>query len=115
MTRRLLGVSLNHAASRRQVAGSNQPDPVLIAGLVASCWFVPHASAGVVTYNDLAELNDQMLQVNIGILDFSKAFDVIPHTRLLNKLKFYDLSEEVISWIREFLQVRKQKVIHQRG
>ena len=64
-----------------------------------------------VTYHDLAELNDQMLQVDIGILDFSKAFDVVPHTRLLNKLKFYGLSEEVISWIREFLHERKQKVM----
>ncbi len=34
MTRRLLGVSLNHIASLRQVGGATLPDPVVIAGLV---------------------------------------------------------------------------------
>ena len=49
-----------------------------------------------VTFHDLAELNDQKLQIDIGILDFSKAFDVVPRTRLLNKLKFYGSSTEVM-------------------
>ena len=64
-----------------------------------------------VTFHDLADLNDQMHQIDIAILDFSKAFDVVPHTRLLNKLQFYGISSEVCNWIREFLSGRKQRIM----
>lgn len=64
-----------------------------------------------VTMHELARYNDQSTQVDIGILDFSKAFDVVPHTRLLNKLKFYGLSVGVCRWIEEFLRDRTQRVV----
>ena len=39
--------------------------------------------------HDISSLHDKNTQVDIGILDFSKAFDVAPHQRLLNKFFFY--------------------------
>ena len=64
-----------------------------------------------VTMHDLFKLSDSGKQVDIGILDFSKAFDVVPHTRLLAKLKFYGLNPEVIRWIGNFLDGRTQRVM----
>ena len=33
----------------------------------------------LLTFHDLATIHNKGLQTNIGILDFSKAIDVIPH------------------------------------
>lgn len=44
------------------------------------------------------------------ILDFSKAFDSVPHERLLVKLDFYGIRGKMLNWIRAFLTNRKQKV-----
>ena len=43
-------------------------------------------------------------------MDFMKAFDKVPHKRLVKKLYRYGLSEQVIGWIEEFLKDRSQKV-----
>ena len=42
--------------------------------------------------------------------DFMKAFDKVPHQRLLHKLSMYGIGEIYASWIRSFLMNRKQKV-----
>ena len=63
------------------------------------------------TYQDLARLNDHKMQVDIGRLDFSKAFDVVPHCWLLNKLQFYGIYEVTCNWIQHFLAGRHQKVM----
>ena len=42
--------------------------------------------------------------------DFSKAFDSVPHLRLLNKLESYGITGELLMWIKSFLQKRKQRV-----
>ena len=43
-------------------------------------------------------------------MDYQKAFDKVPHGRLLTKLKAYNLSSEVINWIKEYLTDRSQCV-----
>ena len=43
-------------------------------------------------------------------LDFAKAFDTVPHKRLLNKLKAYGISGELLNWIKAFLSDRTQTV-----
>jgi ribonuclease P/MRP protein subunit RPP40 len=43
-------------------------------------------------------------------LDFSKAFDSVPHRRLLLKLESYGVGGQVLKWIQNFLTYRKQRV-----
>ena len=45
------------------------------------------------------------------LLDFSKAFDKVPHRRLLHKLKYYGVGEKTLNWIASFLQNRTQTVL----
>jgi len=44
-------------------------------------------------------------------LDFSKAFDSVPHEQLLLKVKAYGIQGKVLQWIRSFLSGRKQAVV----
>lgn len=63
------------------------------------------------TVYDIASIHDLNTQVDIGILDFSKAFDVVPHQRLLNKLDHYGINGNCHRWIGSFLGGRSQRVI----
>ena len=45
----------------------------------------------ITTLHDLTEYHDKHLTTDIAVLDFSKAFDVVPHHRLLQKLDFYGI------------------------
>jgi len=42
--------------------------------------------------------------------DFEKAFDKVPHKRLISKLQSYGISADIISWIKDFLCNRRQRV-----
>ncbi len=48
---------------------------------------------------------------NCIYLDFAKAFDKVPHERLLQKLSSYGISGNMHSWVRSFLTGRKQCVV----
>ena len=50
-------------------------------------------------------------QVDVILLDFSKAFDKVPHQRLLYKLDFYGVRGENLQWVKSFLSSRKQRVL----
>ena len=43
--------------------------------------------------------------------DFSKAFDMVSHDILCNKLKTYNINPYVINWIINFLSGRQQRVV----
>ena len=42
--------------------------------------------------------------------DFEKAFDKVPHQRLISKLKSYGINSVIIKWIKVFLLAQKQTV-----
>ncbi|WP_435325988.1 reverse transcriptase domain-containing protein, partial [Klebsiella pneumoniae] len=44
-------------------------------------------------------------------LDFQKAFDKVPHKRLLDKLKIYGIRGNIQRWIEYWLTERKQRVV----
>ena len=53
---------------------------------------------------------DRKVQIDVGILDFSLAFDTVSHERLLVKLASYGISGTLNSWIRAFLTGRTMSV-----
>jgi len=54
---------------------------------------------------------DEGCPVDIIYLDFSKAFDKVPHKRLAIKLEAHGIGGEVLAWIRSWLNGRKQRVV----
>ena len=54
---------------------------------------------------------DQGKPVDCIYLDFSKAFDKVPHERLLLKLKSYGIDGKLFLWIKNWILGRKQRVI----
>ena len=64
----------------------------------------------LVTLEDITRSLDEGLGVDIIYLDYSKAFDTVPHKRLISKLRAYGINEKVINWIQKFLSNRRQQV-----
>jgi hypothetical protein len=60
--------------------------------------------------NDIADSLDNGDKIDANIVDFSKAFDLVPHGRLLTKIAITRVDSRVVVWIREFLLCRKQRV-----
>jgi len=56
------------------------------------------------------ELLENGGQIDVIYTDLEKAFDKIPHKRLISKLSTYGLNKDIISWIEAFLNNRKQRV-----
>ena len=50
-------------------------------------------------------------QTDVIIMDFAKAFDKVPHRRLLYKLDFYGIRGSTHKWISSWLSERSQKVM----
>jgi len=65
----------------------------------------------LITINDIAKDIDRNLQVDAAILDFSKAFDRVAHSRLLYKLNYYGIRGNVLQWLKSFLCGRTQQVV----
>ena len=65
----------------------------------------------LITVNDLAVGLRDREQVDAVLLDFSKAFDRVPHERLLRKLDHIGVRGVLLDWIRDFLSRRTQRVV----
>ena len=55
----------------------------------------PTESQLIITTQDLAQSLNNKLQVDMIIMDFSKAFDTVPHNSLLNKLNRYGIRKKL--------------------
>lgn len=62
------------------------------------------------TINDFAFNIEKNIVTDVIILDFSKAFDSVSHTKLLHKLRNFGIGDRLILWIKGFLQDRSQFV-----
>ena len=49
--------------------------------------------------------------VDVIYLDFQKAFDKVPHQRLISKLKAHGMGNSIINWIEQWLKDRRQRVV----
>ena len=56
---------------------------------------------------DVTYALDQGTDVDVIYLDFRKAFDKVPHKRLLKKLWAYGIRDKIHAWIKDFLTDRK--------
>ena len=63
------------------------------------------------TIEDLAKGIGDRKQLDLLILDFSKAFDKVSHRHLLSKLDFYGIKGDTLMWIGQWLTGRTQQVI----
>ena len=50
-------------------------------------------------------------QTDLIIIDFAKAFDKVPHRRLLHKLEYYGIRGSTHKWINSWLSGRTQQVV----
>ena len=51
------------------------------------------------------------MPVDVIYLDFKKAFDVVPHERLMLKVRALSIDGNISKWIESWLKDRKQRVI----
>ena len=65
----------------------------------------------IISIQDLAKSLGYGNQIDVILLDFSKAFDKVPHKRLAQKLEFYGIRNQNLNWINDFLADRQQQVL----
>lgn len=65
----------------------------------------------LITLHDFFTNFDGKTHQDIAILDFSKAFDTVPHKHLLQKLNPYGVNGKVNNWVKCFLTNHSQCVI----
>ena len=62
-------------------------------------------------FEEITKWIDEGSPVDIIYLDFQKAFDKVPHQRLLLKLKAHGFGDGIIDWIEQWLTDRTQRVV----
>ena len=65
----------------------------------------------IATIQELTRELSEGKQLDVILLDFAKAFNKVPHQRLLCKLNYYGVRGQTLSWIESFLRDRKQHVL----
>ena len=60
---------------------------------------------------ELHEYLQKGFNTDLIIMDFAKAFDKVPHNRLILKLHYYGIQGSVLNWIQSFLTSRSQQVV----
>ena len=58
----------------------------------------------------IADCLEEGYSIDTIIIDFSKAFDFVPHDWLLTKLAFSGVDSRVVVWVKKFLVGRSQKL-----
>ena len=65
----------------------------------------------LLTTEDLVQNYEDKIQTDLIVLNFSKAFDVVPHQRLLHKLDHYGIRGPTLLWIQNFPTTQTQKLV----
>ena len=63
------------------------------------------------TLDDWTQVLDEGGTIDAVYMDFQKAFDTVPHRRLLAKISAYGIEGNVLKWIEAFLSNRTQRVV----
>ncbi|PKU28555.1 rna-directed dna polymerase from mobile element jockey-like [Limosa lapponica baueri] len=62
-------------------------------------------------YDKVTHLVDEGKAVDVVFLDFSKAFDTVPHSILLDKLLNREMTRFMVCWVKNWLNSRAQRVV----
>jgi hypothetical protein len=62
-------------------------------------------------FDKVINIYDNREPIDVIYLDFAKAFDKVPHNKLIHKLKSYYIGENLIKWIEDWLKDRRQRVV----
>ena len=65
----------------------------------------------VIFFEEITKWVDEGSPVDVIYLDFQKAFDKVPHQRLILKLKSHGTGNSLITWIEQWLTDRRQRVV----
>ena len=65
----------------------------------------------LITTDEFIQNFESKTQTDVVVLDFSKAFDVVPHQRIFHKLDHYGIRGTTLNCIQNFLTNRTQKVV----
>ena len=61
-------------------------------------------------YGEVGATRDQEGQTNAIFLDFSKAFDSVPHNLLIHKLRSFEFNGNLVNWIQNDLSDKYQSI-----
>ena len=62
-------------------------------------------------YDKMTHLVDEGKAVDVVYLDFSKAFDTVPHNILMEKLAAHGLDGCMLCWLKHWLDGQAQRVV----
>ena len=65
----------------------------------------------LLTYDHITDEYDQGKIVELILFDFSKAFDLIPHRTIIEKLSLLGFRNPLLGWIADFLRGRDMRVV----
>ena len=75
--------------------------------------FLPRRSTSLQLLNVIdkwTEAIDKGHTIDCIYMDYEKAFDTVPHKRLISKLKSYNFHSSIVTWVKDFLTGRSQQV-----
>ena len=64
----------------------------------------------LIAREECSDIKAEEADVDAVFIDFSKAFDKVPHRRLMRKLEANGVSGHILQWIEDFLEGRSFKV-----
>jgi hypothetical protein len=64
----------------------------------------------IISLSNISDSLDEEARLDVMIIDFSKAFGLVPHDHLLKKTAAWGMDFRVVVWIREFLLGCTQRV-----
>ena len=62
-------------------------------------------------FEEITKWVDEGSPVDVTYLDFQKAFDKVPHQRIILKLKSHGMGNSIINWIELWLNDRRERVV----
>ena len=72
--------------------------------------FIPGRSTVLQLIKILDEWTSEMDKGNYTDVIYNMDFDTVPHTRLISKLKSFNIRNDLVNWIEAFITNRRQKV-----